>query len=162
MSGPRVRRPKSMATVVPVFWLPSPAKSIPRLSTVMSASVMSGSISEMVPTNVVLPTAYPPATTIFIDTGRPVAAEVAPNGPGTVCGAGGTKSDRTDPLQQTFEQPHVAVLGLVFGLAHVQHARDDEVADEHAHDTDGSAEACSDLGHRHRRLAQLHDATVLG
>ena len=57
MSVPRVSRPKSIATVVPVFWLPSPAKSMPRLSTVMSASVMSGSISEIVPTKVVLPTA---------------------------------------------------------------------------------------------------------
>jgi hypothetical protein len=30
---------------------------MPRLSTVMSASVINGSISEIVPTNVVLPTA---------------------------------------------------------------------------------------------------------
>ena len=40
---------------------------MPRLSTVISASVRSGSISEIAPTNVVLPTAKPPATTIFID-----------------------------------------------------------------------------------------------
>src|SRR3954471_3269464 len=138
MSGPRVRRPKSIATVVPVFWLPSPAKSMPTLSTVMSASVMSGSISEIGPTNGGLPTPWAPATTIFIDTGRPVCALVAPNGPGTVavgspvgwvpvgCApvgwVGGTKSDRTDPLQQTFEQAHVTVLRLVLGLADVHHA----------------------------------------
>ena len=79
----------------------------------MSASVINGSISEIVPTSVVLPTAYPPATTIFIDTGSPVADEVAPYGPGTVGAIGGTNSDRTDALQQTFEQPHVAVLGRV-------------------------------------------------
>ena len=57
MSGPSVIRPKSIATVVPVFVVTGPGKSTPMLSTVMSASVVSGSISEMVPTNVVLPTA---------------------------------------------------------------------------------------------------------
>ena len=49
MSGPSVIRPKSMATVVPVFVVTSPGKSTPRLSTVMSASVVSGSISEIEP-----------------------------------------------------------------------------------------------------------------
>src|SRR2546428_13827011 len=116
MSGPRVSRPKSIATVVPVLALAAPAKSMPRLSTVMSASVINGSISEMVPTSVVLPTAYPPATTIFIDTGRPVADEVAPWGPGTVGALGGTHADGPGTLQQPVEQPHVAVLGAVFGL----------------------------------------------
>jgi hypothetical protein len=68
MSGPSVIRPKSIATVVPD--LPTwPDRSTPRLSTVISASVRSGSISEIEPTNVVLPTAKPPATTIFIATG---------------------------------------------------------------------------------------------
>src|SRR6478752_1192142 len=101
MSGPRVIRPKSIATVVPVFVVTGPGKSMPTLSTVMSASVVSGSISEMVPMNVVLPTAYPPATTIFIDTGS---------------------SESTDTVQQAFEQPHVAVLGVVRGdLAHLHH-----------------------------------------
>ena len=72
MSAATVMRPKSIATVVPS--LPtSPEWSMPRLSTVISASVRSGSISEIDPTNVVFPTAKPPATTIFIGIGAMVA-----------------------------------------------------------------------------------------
>src|SRR6478735_6995942 len=62
-------RPKSMATVVDVLpVLVPPVSSIPSATLVMAASVVSGSISEIEPTKVVLPTAKPPATTIF--TGR--------------------------------------------------------------------------------------------
>src|ERR1700742_4015344 len=58
-------RPKSMATVVVVLspvWVRS---SMPAEALVMTASVRSGLISETAPTNVVLPTPNPPATTIF-------------------------------------------------------------------------------------------------
>src|SRR5882757_9598764 len=58
-------RPKSMATVVVVLspvWVRS---SMPADALVMTASVRSGLISETAPTNVVLPTPKPPATTIF-------------------------------------------------------------------------------------------------
>src|SRR5215469_12144627 len=63
----RVTRPKSIATVVVVLsgvWLRS---SRPSLAVVMTASVVRGVISETEPTNVVLPTPKPPATTIFTD-----------------------------------------------------------------------------------------------
>src|SRR5437763_10110770 len=120
MSGPSVMRPKSIATVVPVLVLTGPGKSTPRLSTVMSASVVSGSISEIVPTSVVLPTAYPPATTIFIETGRPDAPS----------GAVVTGSECTDALQEPFEQPHVAVLGAVLDVAHGREVCLHEVADQ--------------------------------
>ena len=43
----------------------------------MSASVTSGSISEMAPTKVVLPTPKPPLTTIFTDTGEEAALKGA-------------------------------------------------------------------------------------
>src|SRR4051812_34755248 len=62
-----VMRPKSMATVVVVLspvWVRS---SIPAEADVITASVRSGLISETAPTNVVLPTPKPPATTIFAD-----------------------------------------------------------------------------------------------
>ena len=58
-----VMRPKSMATVVvvlPWIWLVS---SMPVEADVMAASVRNGSISEMAPTKVVLPTPKPPAMT---------------------------------------------------------------------------------------------------
>ncbi|CAM5540572.1 hypothetical protein SRIMM317S_01854 [Streptomyces rimosus subsp. rimosus] len=62
-----VMRPKSIATVVVVLswtWLRS---SIPAEAEVITASVRSGLISETAPTNVVLPTPKPPATTIFAE-----------------------------------------------------------------------------------------------
>src|SRR5687767_6508684 len=58
-------RPKSMATVVAVLVAIPPRSSIPMERSVMAASVASGSISEMAPMKVVLPTEKPPATTIF-------------------------------------------------------------------------------------------------
>ena len=58
-------RPKSIATVVVVFVVTSPALSTPMLCDVIAASVVSGVISEIEPTKVVLPTANPPAMTIF-------------------------------------------------------------------------------------------------
>ena len=66
-------RPKSMATVVvvlPRIWLRS---SMPVDAVVMAASVRSGSISEMAPTKVVLPTPKPPAMTNLTDVMRVAA-----------------------------------------------------------------------------------------
>src|SRR5690606_35495734 len=61
----RVMRPKSIATVVVVLAVSAESSSIPSLTSVMTASERSGSISEMAPTKVVLPTPNPPATTIL-------------------------------------------------------------------------------------------------
>src|SRR3954470_3768212 len=67
-------RPKSMATVVLVFVVATgPASSTPMLTAVIAASVVNGSISETAPTNVVLPTAQPPATSSFTDRGARAA-----------------------------------------------------------------------------------------
>ena len=60
-----VIRPKSIATVVVVFVVTSPRLSIPMAAEVIGASVVNGVISEMESTKVVLPTAKPPAMTIF-------------------------------------------------------------------------------------------------
>ncbi len=63
-------RPKSIATVVVVLVAPaSPASSTPSECSVIAASVVSGSMSEIEPMNVVLPTAKPPAMTIFTTVG---------------------------------------------------------------------------------------------
>src|SRR5579884_2245615 len=64
-----VMQPKSIATVVVVLrgvWLKS---STPAATSVMAASVVSGSISEMEPTVVVLPTPKPPAMTSLTGSG---------------------------------------------------------------------------------------------
>src|SRR3954451_18246235 len=58
-----------MATVVVVLPASPPGSSKPRPIEVMLASVVSGVISEMAPTNVVLPTPKPPATRTFTGTG---------------------------------------------------------------------------------------------
>src|SRR5690606_16674958 len=56
-----------MATVVVDFSGVMPRSSIPAEASVMTASVVSGMISDTAPTNVVLPTPNPPATTIFVE-----------------------------------------------------------------------------------------------
>ena len=63
----RVTRPKSMATVVVVLSGTCDRSSTPALAAVMTASVVSGVISETDPTKVVLPTPKPPATTILTE-----------------------------------------------------------------------------------------------
>src|SRR5213082_1189181 len=60
-------RPKSIATVVVDLSGTCDRSSTSVLSTVMTASVVSGVISDTEPTNVVLPTPNPPATTILTD-----------------------------------------------------------------------------------------------
>src|SRR5256885_8351325 len=62
-----VMRPKSMATVVVALPGPLAGSSTPTPAAVITASVVSGVISETAPTSVVLPTPNPPATTIFAD-----------------------------------------------------------------------------------------------
>jgi hypothetical protein len=64
-----VIRPKSSATVVVVLAWTESRLSTPTDASVMSASVTSGSTSEMAPTNVVLPTPKPPLITILTVTG---------------------------------------------------------------------------------------------
>src|SRR4051794_11906700 len=60
-------RPKSIATVVVVLSGACVRSSIPAEAEVITASVRSGLISDTAPTNVVLPTPNPPATTIFAE-----------------------------------------------------------------------------------------------
>ncbi len=62
-----VIRPKSMATVVVSLPGTLDGSSMPTPAAVISASVVSGVISEIAPTRVVLPTPKPPATTIFAE-----------------------------------------------------------------------------------------------
>src|SRR5690348_9191424 len=62
-------RPKSSATVVVVLFATAEVSSMPIDRSVISASVTSGSISEIAPTKVVLPTPKPPLMTIFTATG---------------------------------------------------------------------------------------------
>src|SRR6266576_5397608 len=66
-SASSVTRPKSIATVVVVLSGVWDRSSRPVDAEVITASVVSGVISDTDPTNVVLPTPKPPATTIFTE-----------------------------------------------------------------------------------------------
>src|SRR4051794_7586593 len=133
-SLPSVMRPKSMATVVDVLpVLVPPVSSMPSAILVMAASVVSGAISEMEPTNVVLPTAKPPATMIFTGSGA-LSSEVSAEAAGA--------SERLKAIEHPFEQFQVgtfAVLG-VLRFVGLEEALLGHVADEHAGDTEGNAE----------------------
>src|SRR3954469_13882176 len=107
-----VMRPKSIATVVVVLFGTPAISSTWAPATVITASVVSGVISETDPTNVVLPTPKPPATTIFTD----VMALPAPD---STAGLELAKS-----TEYPFEQIKVrAALGVV-GLVHPYQAID--------------------------------------
>src|SRR6188768_1553625 len=74
MLSSMVTRPKSMATVVVVFWLSVPALSMPAARLVIGASVLSGEISDRAPTVVVLPTPKPPEIKILTGIGGRLVA----------------------------------------------------------------------------------------
>src|SRR5260370_30660288 len=149
MVGSMVSRRQCMATVVPrLASARGPAWSRPRLSTVMSASVRSGSISEMAPTKVVLPTAKPPATTIFMETG--------------VRSMRGPESKSTDAIEQLLEVRDVGGDAGRGGGIDVDGAGGGEVADEDADDADGERDAAGDLGEGGRRGAELDDGGGFG
>src|SRR3954470_7489115 len=83
--GSMVMQPKSIATVVVVLRGVRDRSSTPAATSVMAASVVSGSISEIAPTVVVLPTPKPPATTIFTGSGgRTAVCAAAPRATGSV------------------------------------------------------------------------------
>src|SRR5690349_25083228 len=85
-----------MATVVVVLSVVLPGTSMPAAASVISASVVSGMISEIAPTAVVLPTPKPPATTIFTGIGGLGAGAVA------VDAASGERTKSIDHSQDCF------------------------------------------------------------
>src|ERR687889_1759987 len=114
-------RPKSMATVVVSLPGTLDASSTPTPAEVITASVVSGSISETAPTSVVLPTPNPPATTIFAEV---ISAGCAP-----------ARSELAKSTQHPFQQIHPlreALLGS--GAVQCQELVGDHVGDEHAGD----------------------------
>src|SRR6476659_5486895 len=146
-------RPKSMATVVVV--LPGRCASMSRDTDVIGASVVSGVISEIEPTNVVFPTPKPPAMTILTGTGAAGAA-------GSDRVAVGIRSERLKAIQNPFEQLDVGPVAR--GLARtvdLEQALDLHVSHQHPGDAEVDAEVGRDLGDRQRPAAQLQDAPAL-
>src|SRR4051812_14638868 len=142
-------RPKSMATVVVVLspvWVRS---SMPADADVITASVRSGLISETAPTNVVLPTPKPPATTIF-------AEVVEREGP---------PLELAKSTEHPFEQCHVWLAAGVLvaaGLMDGDQARLRQVGDEDPGHAEGDGQQRRDLGYRLDLPAEVADPLMLG
>src|SRR3954469_17061931 len=134
-------RPKSMATVVDVLpVLVPPVSSIPSATFVMAASVVNGAISEIEPTNVVFPTAKPPATMIL--TGRGALSS------GGVWSADAGASERLKAIEHPFEQFEIRPFASLGVLRFVtgEEALFGHVADEDPSDPEGDAQMGGDLG----------------
>src|SRR6202161_903557 len=121
-------------------------------ATVMTASVVSGVISDTEPTKVVLPTPKPPATTIFTD----VIADASP----PPCGR--ATLDLTESTKHPFEQVKVGTALRVVTLVNAHeavraHVRDQDPSHSQRHPQHGR-----DLGHGAPVEAELQDRLALG
>src|SRR5919107_5697241 len=139
-----------MATVVVVLFGVADRSSCPALASVITASVVSGSISETEPTNVVLPTPKPPATTIL--------AEV-------VVGTGSATRAASEPSKSTQHPFHQRPVRDVArgrgGLVHHDGALGGHVTDEHPGHAQRQRQQRGHLRHRPGLAAQLGHGTVL-
>src|SRR5437763_9931940 len=118
----RVTRPKSIATVVVVLSGTCDRSSTPALAAVMTASVVSGVISETDPTKVVLPTPKPPATTILTDV-IGVSSESLRRG-----------LELAKSTEYPFEQVEVRAAVSVIQLVNPDEPLHGHVGDEHSRD----------------------------
>src|ERR1035437_3748772 len=109
-----------MATVVVVLSGVCDRSSRPSLAAVMTASVVSGVISDTEPTKVVLPTPKPPATTIFTDV---MAASATSPGPAL---------ELPKSTENPFEQVEVRAPVRVVHLVDPDQTLDGHVGDEDA------------------------------
>src|SRR5205814_1670551 len=142
-----VIQPKSSATVVVTFAGTSPVRSMSAATEVMAASVVSGGISEMTDTAVVLPTPKPPAMTIFTGTG----GRRAP---------GSGSADGFESTDNPLDQCHVLRI-VEHRSLHDEESLRGEVRHEHPGDADVQPETGGHLGDRHRRGTELDDLAVL-
>jgi hypothetical protein len=103
----------------------------------MTASVVSGVISDTEPTKVVLPTPKPPATTIFTD----VIAEASPPPWGRAT------LDLTESTKHPFEQVQVGAAFRVIPLVDAHESVRAHVGDQDPRDTERNPEYGRNLGH---------------
>src|ERR1700678_264811 len=141
-----VIRRKSIATVVVFLSGTCERSSTSVLATVMTASVVSGVISETEPTNVVLPTPNPPATTIFTDV---MACDASATGRATL--------DLTESTKHPFEQMEVRTALRVIALVNADKAVRAHVGDEDSCHAQRQAQDRRDFGHRPPVPAELED-----
>src|SRR5689334_18498200 len=137
-----VTQPKSIATVVVDLPTRMPGSSTPTDSMVITASVVSGSISDMAPTVVVLPTPKPPATTIFTGSGGAARRTVS--------------GDCTKSTNHSQDDVGGMVLGHIL-VVDLEVARRAQVAHQNFRHTQMQVQPRGDLGHGHRYVAQRDD-----
>src|SRR3954466_14606135 len=143
-----VMRPKSMATVVVSLPGTLDASSMPCPAEVITASVVSGSISETAPTIVVLPTPKPPAITIFAEV---ISLGCAP-----------ARSELAKSTQHPFQQIHPLREPLPgSGAVQQQEPVGDHVGHEHPGDTQRKPHVGRDFGQRLRPWLTQHGDAVL-
>src|SRR5579872_1328481 len=139
-------RPKSMATVVVVLSGTFDRSSMPSLAAVMTASVVSGLISETAPTKVVLPTPNPPATTILTEV---MAAGAS--------GRGWATLDLTESTEHPFEQMEVRTALRVIALVNADQSVRAHVRDENPGHAERQPQHRRHLRHRPPVPAELQD-----
>src|ERR1700749_4069634 len=145
-------RPKSMATVVVFLSGTCDRSSTSVDATVITASVVSGVISDNEPTKVVLPTPKPPATTIFTE----VIADASP----PPCGR--ATLDLTESTKHPFQQVKVgSALGVV-ALVNADEAICAHVRDQDPCDAERHPQHRRDLGDGAPVQAELQDRLALG
>src|SRR5215211_5660721 len=147
-----VMRPKSIATVVVVLSGTMAVSSTPTDRAVMRCSVVSGGISEIAPTKVVLPAPNPPATRTLSGTSSRLAG-----------GGGRRLSTRTESIEQP-SQDDVAGTAVAVGgpwQVDVQVAAVGQVADEHPGHPDRHPQGGADLGQGLGPGAHLDDGPRL-
>src|SRR5262245_44785096 len=142
-----VMRPKSIATVVVVLSGTALVSSIPRDSTVICCSVVSGVISETDPTKVVLPTPNPPATRIF-------SGMISRSATGGCATSACAKSIQQPPENCLAGS---AVRGRRSRQVHDQVSGVHQVPHQDPGYTDRDLELRRDLGQRQRSGAHHHD-----
>src|SRR5215470_12714370 len=147
-----VIRPKSMATVVVFLSGTCDRSSTSVLATVMTASVVSGVISDTEPTKVVLPTPNPPATTIFTE----VIADASP----PPCGR--ATLDLTESTKHPFEQVEVGAAFRIVTLMDTHEAVRAHVRDQDARHPERQPEHRRDLGDGPPVKAELQDRLTFG
>src|SRR5437868_8244072 len=141
-SRSRERRPKSMATVVVCLFGVWARSSMPAEASVITASVVSGTISETAPTNVVLPTPKPPATTIFVEVSPPPL-------------------EPAKSTEHPFQERPVRQARLQLRTVDTDEPLGLHVRDDHPGHTERDAEQRRDLGDRTDLPAELTDRPVL-
>src|SRR5437016_4871773 len=127
-------RPKSMATVVVPLPGTFDGSSMPTPAAVITASVVSGVISETAPTRVVLPTPNPPATTIFADLIVDVGCR--------------RWLEPAKSTEHPFQQFHAIVVLTLRHIVQGEQPVGHHVRDEHPGHAERQPGVCGDLGQR--------------